>query len=109
MGIPNYKIIKELHLLLSANTASVHSNRENGFLGHLVLTVSNAIHDTLSGCDFTAPATSVATVDIPTNAAATQIVALEWTHKAALKYWDTYNSVDGALKQQLLTSVHSTY
>ena len=35
VGIPNYKTIKELNLLLNANAASVHSNRGNGSLDHL--------------------------------------------------------------------------
>ena len=109
VGIPNYKTIKELNLLLSANAASVHSNHGNGSLGHLALTVSTVVHNTLAGCDFSAPTNPGATVDVPVNAMASQTAALERTHKAVLKDWDTYNSVDGALKQQLLTSVHPTY
>ena len=77
LGIPNYKTIKELDFLLSANTASVHSSRGNGALGKLAPTVSNAMYDTLSGCEFTTPTNLGATVDVPTNSTLPQIAALE--------------------------------
>ena len=109
VGIPNYKTIKELNLLLSVNAASVYPNHGNVSLGHLVLTVYNAVHNTLKDCDFSASTNPGATVDVPTNATAPQIATLKGSHKAALKDWDTYNSVDGALKQQLLASVYPTY
>ena len=109
VGIPNYKIIKELNLLLSVNAASVHSNGGNGSLGHLALTVSTTVLDTLAGCDFSAPTNPGATVDVPASATASQTAALKRTHKAAIKYWDTYNSVDGALKHQLLARIYHTY
>ena len=108
-GIPNYKTVKELNLLLSANTASVHSNFGNGSLGQLALTVSNAVHNTLAGCDFSAPTNPGASVDVPANATASQTTTLERTYKVVLKDWETYNSVNGALNQQLLTSAHPTY
>ena len=109
VGIPNYKTIKELNLLLSANTASVHSKHGNGSLGHLALTVSTAVHDTLADCVFSAPINPGVMVNIPANATAAHTSALERTHKVALKDWDIYNSVDDTLKQQLLKSVHPTY
>ena len=109
MGIPNYKTIKELNLLLSANAASVHSNCGNRSLGHVALTVSKSVCDTLPDCDFIAPTNPGATVDVPTNSTSPQISALERIHKAALKDWDEYNSVDGALKKQLLVSVYPMY
>ena len=109
VGIPNYKMIKELNLLLSANAASVHSNRGNGSLGHLALTVSKAVHNTLASCDFSTPTNPGGTVDVPANITASQTAALEYTHKATLKEWDIYNSVDGALKHQLLARIYHTY
>ena len=68
--IPNYKTIKELNLLLSANATSVHSHRENGPIGLLSLTVSTAVHDTLAGCNFRAPTNPGTAVKIPANATA---------------------------------------
>ena len=106
VGISNYRTIKQLNLLLSANTFSVHSNHWNGSLGHLTLTVSKAVYNTLAGCEFTVPASPGAMVDVPANSMLPQISALERMHKAALKDLDNYNSVDGALKQQLFGNVH---
>ena len=109
VGIPNFKTIKNLNLFLSANATSVHSNRWHGSLGHLALTVSNIIYDTLAGCEFTTSTNPGAIVDVPANSTLSQIDSLERRHKAALKAWDRYSSVDGAFKKQLLRSVHPMY
>ena len=100
VGIPNYKTIKELYLLFSANAASVYSNRRNGSLGHLALSLSTAVQDALAGCSFSASTNPGATVEIPANTTAAQTYALTRTHKVAL---------NGALKKQVLASVHPTY
>ena len=65
VGIPNYKTIKELNLLLSTNAASVYSNRGDGSLGHLALTVPTSVHNMLTGCDFSAPTNPGATATSP--------------------------------------------
>ena len=85
VGISNYKTINGLNLLLSTNTASVYSNYGDGSLGHLELTVSNAVHNTLAGCDFSAPTNPGAVVYVPAITTASQTAALERRHKAALK------------------------
>ena len=109
VGTPNYKTIKELNLFLSANAASVHSNRGNDSLGHLALTVLTTVYGTLASCVFSAPTNPGVTIDVTANETAAQTAALERTHKVELKDWDTYNSVDSALKQHLLAIVHPTY
>ena len=67
IGIPNYKTIKELNLLLSANAVSAHFNHGNGAIVNLTLTVSNAVYDTLTGYEFTTLTNPGATVDIPAD------------------------------------------
>ena len=98
VGISNYKMIKELNILLRANAASVHSNHGKCALGHLALTVYNTVYNTLVGYEFTAPTNPGATVAVPANSTLSQIAALKRTHKSALKAWKKYNSVDGELK-----------
>jgi hypothetical protein len=52
---PTYETIQELHLKLNENAVKVHSNLGNGLLGHLCVTVSPPIFNTLSATPFTLP------------------------------------------------------
>ena len=51
-GFPSFASNKTLHLQLSANAASIHSNLGNGHLGLLTLVVSQATYNTLSHVPF---------------------------------------------------------
>ena len=55
LGMPAHKTIAPVHLKLNANAASMHSNRGNGKIGHLILTLKPAVLNTLSTPQFVPP------------------------------------------------------
>ena len=98
IGIPTYYTLKEVNLLISANASSIHSNRGNGALGHLSLTVRPNTYQTIAGVAFDPPVNPGATMTIPGGSSGPQIAALERTFNSELKEWKTYQNVDQALK-----------
>ena len=102
-------MINELILFFCPNTASIHSNHGNGALRELFLTVFIAVYDTLAEYEFTTLINSGAKVTIPIISTMPQVSVLKWTHKSALKDRDKFNSMDGALIQQLLSYVDHMY
>ena len=67
VGQPNYESIAELHLKINTNAASVHSNRGNGYLGHLYLTIKPAACNALSATPFLPPLNPGPNPNIPTG------------------------------------------
>jgi len=65
IGQPTYESIAELHLKLNANAASVHSNRGNGALGLLFLTIKPEVYSTLSNVPFLPPTNPGSNPSIP--------------------------------------------
>ena len=55
IGKPTHETLAESHLKLNTNAASVHSNRGNGQLGYLALTVKEEACNTLSPIPFKPP------------------------------------------------------
>jgi len=55
IGKPTYETLAAVHLKLNTNAASVHSNRGNGQLGYLALTVKEEVYNTLSPIPFEPP------------------------------------------------------
>ena len=98
IGIPTYYTLKEVNLLLSANGSSAHSNRRNGTLGHLFLTIRLNTYRTLAGTVFVPPVNPGVTMTIPAGSTGPQIAALERTFNSDLKEWVTYQNVDQAIK-----------
>ena len=68
IGNPTYGTIKEVNLLLSTKVVSIHSHRENGQLGHLVLTIALATYATITCIAFIPPPNPGPTLTIPANA-----------------------------------------
>jgi hypothetical protein len=54
-GLPTYESITDITRLLDTNAASIHSKLGDGQLGHLALTISPAVHATLSAIPFVTP------------------------------------------------------
>ena len=97
IGIPTYYTLKEVNILLSANASSVHSNRGNGALGHLFLTIRPNTYRTIAGIAFAPPVNPGVTMTIPPGSTGPQIAALERTFNSDLKEWRTYQNVDQAV------------
>lgn len=109
VSLPVHKKLKAIHFILSSNVASVHSNRGNGALEHLALTVTATTYQTVEGVAFVSPLNPGANVHIPADSSGPQISALEQTHNVAKQEFDTFTNVDGALTQQLLECIDPMY
>ena len=68
VGQPLYETIAELELKLNTNAASVHSNRGDGNLGLLYLTVKPEVYNTQSRVPFIPPENPGANLEIPAGA-----------------------------------------
>jgi hypothetical protein len=82
--MPTYGALAKVHLKLSANASSVHSNLGNGTLSLLPFTVSVAVYNALSNIPFVATANPGPTAIIPVVATAVQISNLRQLHDEAL-------------------------
>ena len=109
VGQPAYETIAELNLKLNANAASIHSNRGNGQLGLLFLTVKPAVYDTQSNTQFIAPANPGQSPVIPANSTGPQITELRRQHKEQKDEFMRYDQADKALKSQLIGAVDEMY
>ena len=108
-GEPTYETIEELSKLLRANAAAIDTELGGGRHGHLALTVSPAVYNTISITPFVAPVNPGAVPVIEAGLTAAQIAAVERTHKEELQAWRTYSNTERALKQQLIRSIEPKY
>ena len=109
-GVPTYESINKLAALLKANAASVQTENGGGQLGHLAVCVSPAIYATLSNTPFTIPANPGAICPVLAgNPTAAQLAAHSRRHIESLRLYRLYHTVQGALRQQLLTAVPDIY
>ena len=76
----NYESIAEVHLKLNANTASMHSNRGNGRLGRLFLTVQPEFFNTMSDTAFEPPVNPGQTPVTPEASTGPQIAEVHRIH-----------------------------
>ena len=109
VGQPSYKTIAELQLKLNTNAASVFSNRGNGKLGLLFLTVKPAVYDTQSTVTFTPPSNPGQNPSIPSGATGAQITEIRRTHKEKKDEFNQYLHTDRALKSILIGAVDEAY
>lgn len=109
VGEPSYETIAEIHKKINANAASVQSNLGNGRLGHLALTVSDAIYNTLSATPFVPPPNpgAQAVIAVNTTAAATATIRHSFAESTAL--FKRYVAVDMVLKQILLGAIDEMF
>jgi len=108
-GVPTYETLAELHSQLNSNAASVQSNLGNGELGHLFLTVSPAVYNTLSDTPAVPPENPGPDAIIPNGATRSVIVDLRHEHTVDTQVFTTYVNTDKALKRILLAAVDEMY
>ena len=109
IGQPTHETLATLHLTLNTNAASVHSNRGNGQLGLMFLTLSGAVYATLSSTPFVPPVNPGQNPDMTLGVTGPQIAEIRRKHKEALDEFTTYSNTDKALKSQLIAAVEETY
>ena len=106
---PSYEAIADLQRLLNANAASVDSLLGDGTLGYLALTISPEIYATHSVVPFVAPNHPGPLPIIQPTATVALSGELVRQHNEALRIFREHQSVDKALKQQLLGAVDDIY
>ena len=108
IGQPTYETLAILHLILNTNAASVHSNRGNGQLGLIFLTLNGAVYATLSETPFVPPVNPGQNPDMTLGVTGPQIAEIRRKHKEALDEFATCNNTDKALKSQLIAAAEET-
>ena len=108
-GQPTFSSIKEMHLKLNQNAASVQSNLGDGEQGHIYLTVTDAVYATLSNTPFIEPLNPGITPISPAGATARQISQTRTDFSENRRIFNQFNNTDKALKQLLLSAVNDIY
>ena len=96
-------------MILNTNAAYVNSNRGNGQLGLIFLTLSGAAYATLSSTTFVTPVNPGQNPDMSLGVTGPQIAEIRRKHKEAIDEFTTYINTDKALKSQLIAEVDETY
>ena len=109
VGQPSYETIAELELKLNTNAASVHSNRGDGKLGLLFLTVKPAVYNTQSMAPFTPPTNPGQNPTIAAGSTGPQISEIRRQHKELMEDFNQYLQTDRALKGILIAAVDEAY
>ena len=109
VGQPSYESIAELELKLNTNAASVHSNRGDGKLGLLFLTVKPAVYNTQSMVPFNPPTNPGQNPTIAAGSTGPQISEIRRQHKELMEEFNQYLQTDRALKGILIAAVDEAY
>jgi hypothetical protein len=99
-GQPSYHSLKELFTTLNANAASVPCTISTGDLGWIAVTISPALPF---------PTNPGPIAALPPFAAPSQLRAIIAAHAERQRLWQEYNTVDRALKQQLIQAIEQKY
>jgi hypothetical protein len=109
-GIPDRKSIALVRQQLNANALSQHSNRGNGALGLLHLTVSDATYLARSGnIPFIAPVHPGPQPVIHAEATQFQIIEANRQYLANVTEIGSYTTSDTTMKHQLIAAINPTY
>ena len=109
IGQPTYESIAELHLKLNSNAASAHSNRSNGQLVLLFLTIKPEVHSTLSNVPFAPPSNPGPNATIQTGSTGLQISDIKRRHTEHYAEWIRYDQTEKLFKKLLLAAADETY
>lgn len=109
IGPPTYETIRDMHLKMNENCISVHSNLGNGQLGHLGISVTASVYDTLSAVPFVAPANPGAAPVFPVGAQGPQITNIRLVFDEAQSIFNTYQNVQKAISALIIATVDEIY
>ena len=106
---PNYKTISELRRKLNANAVSVQTNFGGGTLGHLWFTLKPAVYGTLTNTAFGPLVNSDSQPIIPEGAKGLQTASIRFDFEINTRLFQKFNSVELALKSQLINAVDEVF
>ncbi len=109
VGQPTYESIRDMHLQMNENCISVHSNLGNGQLGHLGITVTQAVYNTLSALPFVAPINPGSTPVFHPNAQAPEIENIRRIFQEEQAVFNTYQNVQKAISALMIGAVDPIY
>ena len=109
IGQPTYESIRDMHLQMNENCISVHSNLGNGQLGHLGITVTQAVYNTLSALPFVAPINPGSTPVFHPNAQAPEIENIRRIFQEEQAVFNTYQNVQKAISALMIGAVDPIY
>jgi hypothetical protein len=101
-GEPTYATIHMVPKRLNANAASIHSYRGGGNHGHLGAIISPTRYAEIIPVPFIAPPNQGRTAQVPANAPAEAQAMLEQNYTANARKFQQYNTLQRALKQQII-------
>jgi hypothetical protein len=108
-GVPTYEAITDMQQQLSANAASVHTERGGGILGYVAITVSTEEYAIYSATPFTIPNNPGSIANVGGLNSDSELAEGIRAHKEALRQWKEYLTVDAALKKQLIGTFDPIY
>ncbi len=109
IGPPTYETIRDMHLKINENCISVHSNLGNGQLGHLGISVTAAVYNTLSAIPFVPPVNPGAAPVFPDGAQGPQIANIRLVFDEAQIMFNTYQNVQKAISALIIGAVDEIY
>jgi hypothetical protein len=109
VGQPTYEAIRDMHLKMNENCIAVHSNLGNGQLGHLGISVTPAVYDTLSATPFVAPVNPGAAPVFPNGAQGPQIENIRRIFEEEQSIFNTYQNVQKAISALMIGAVDEIY
>ena len=108
-GRPTYEKIAEVHRLLTANAASIKSSLGGGAFGHLGIMLEGTAYFTQTGAVFNAPVFPGELPAYPPHATTRDMSILKGQWEQTSQVYNTYHTVEAALKQQLIEAFEDMY
>jgi hypothetical protein len=109
VGQPTYAAIRDMHLKMNENCISVHSNLGNGLLGHLGISVTPDVYNTLSALPFVPPVNPGAAPAFPAGAQGPQIENIRRIFEEEQVIFNTYQNVQKAISALMIGAVDEIY
>ena len=108
-GLPTYSTIKELHLKLNANAASVQSNLGDGNNGLIYQTVSDKVYNLLSDVPVIEPTNPGIIPTFPQNASQRLQMEIRRDFDENRRVFNQFKNTDKALKQLQLSAIDDMF
>jgi hypothetical protein len=105
-GRPTYDTITALATEIHRNTASIQSELGGGANGHLGISLNPPVYATVSATAWMNPPNPGTLPIIPPTATQVAIRALERQHEESLRMWRTHNTVQDAIKAQIVQAIN---
>ena len=108
-GVIDYKIIREIHRKIKANTSTIQSELGGVHHGLLRMAIPPATYQTIIGHDFQHPARPPQASTLKSNVDAAEVTRYIQHHVAQVYQWRQTVNAEDILEQQLLESMDEQY